>query len=102
MYISMHCVNANNTTQDEICKFYGIHYDNMYRSCVISTNHQHHDFVISMTEEDFNDLYKQVITALASPGGQIIEMTKGKVFRCRKNEIRQGENQKCEIRRVTL
>ena len=77
MYISMHCVNANNTTQDEICKFYGIHYDNMYRSCVISTNHQHHDFVISMTEEDFNDLY-------------------------RKNEIRHGENQKCEIRRVTL
>ncbi len=100
MYIAMHCVNANGSLQDEICKFYGIHYDNMYRSCVISTDHQHHDFVISMTEEDYKVFYRQVIAALAEDGGKILELTKGQVFRCRKNEIRHGENQKCEIRRV--
>ncbi|WP_026496837.1 hypothetical protein [Butyrivibrio sp. WCD3002] len=99
MYIAMHCINANNVLQDEICKFYGIHYDNMYKSCVISTDHQHHDFVISMTEEDYKDFYAQVIRALAEDGGQIIELVKGEVFRCRKNEIRHGANQKCEIRR---
>ncbi len=99
MYIAMHCINANNVLQDEICKFYGIHYDNMYKSCVISTDHQHNDFVISMTEADYKDFYSQVIKALAEDGGQIIELVKGEVFRCRKNEIRHGANQKCEIRR---
>ncbi len=99
MYIAMHCINANNVLQDEICKFYGIHYDNMYKSCVISTDHQHHDFVISMTEADYKDFYSQVIKALAEDEGQIIELVKGEVFRCRKNEIRHGANQKCEIRR---
>ncbi len=100
MYIAMHCLNANNVLQDEICKFYGIHYDYMYKSCVISTDHQHHDFVISMTEADYKDLYQQFIKALASEGGQIMELTKGQVFRCRKNEIRHGENQKCEVKRI--
>ena len=100
MYIAMHCVNANGSLQDEICKFYGIHYDSMYRSCVISTDHQHHDFVVSMTEEDYKIFYRQVIEALAADGGKILELTRGQVFRCRKNEIRHGENQKCEIRRV--
>ena len=100
MYIAMHVVYANGSLQDEICKFYGIHYDNMYKSCVISTDHQHHDFVISMTEEDYKVFYRQVIAALAEDGGKILELTKGQVFRCRKNEIRHGENQKCEIRRV--
>ncbi|SEK78822.1 MULTISPECIES: hypothetical protein [unclassified Butyrivibrio] len=100
MYIAMHCINANNSELDEICKFYGIHYDNMYKSCVISTDHQHHDFVVSMLEEDYKDFYRQVLTALAAEGGQVMEITKGKVFRCRKNEIRHGENQKCEIKRL--
>ncbi|MBE5844028.1 MAG: hypothetical protein E7302_07560 [Butyrivibrio sp.] len=100
MYIAMHCLNANNILQDEICKFYGVHYDFMYKSCVISTDHQHHDFVIPMAEEDYKDFYQQFISALASDGGQIIEITKGNVFRCRKNEIRHGENQKCEVRRI--
>lgn len=100
MYIAMHCLNANNVLQDEICKFYGVHYDYMYKSCVISTDHQHHDFVIPMAEADYKDFYQQFITALAGEGGQIIEITKGNVFRCRKNEIRHGENQKCEVRRL--
>ncbi|SDB35955.1 hypothetical protein [Butyrivibrio sp. INlla16] len=100
MYIAMHCINANNSELDEICKFYGIHYDNMYKSCVISTDHQHHDFVVSMLEEDYKNFYRQVLTALAAEGGQVMEITKGKVFRCRKNEIRHGENQKCEIKRL--
>ena len=100
MYIAMHCLNANNILQDEICKFYGVHYDFMYKSCVISTDHQHHDFVIPMAEEDYKGFYQQFISALASDGGQIIEITKGNVFRCRKNEIRHGENQKCEVRRI--
>ena len=74
MYIAMHCINANNDLQDEICKFYGVHYDNRYKSCVISTDHQHHDFVMPMSETDYNDFYKKMLAALAADGGQVISI----------------------------
>lgn len=99
MYIAMHCINANNDLQDEICKFYGIHYDTRYNSCVISTDHQHHDFVMTMTEADYNTFYKKMLESLAPAGGQVISIENAKVFRCRKNEIRHGENQKPEVKR---
>ena len=65
MYIAMHCVNANNVVQDEICRFYGIHYDYMYKSCVISTDHQHHDFVMSMITRIFMIRSRQRLLRMA-------------------------------------
>ncbi|WP_026491503.1 hypothetical protein [Butyrivibrio sp. XPD2002] len=100
MYIAMHCINATNDLQDEICKFYGVHYDNRYKSCVISTDHQHHDFVMSMTEADYKTFYNQMLAALAADGGNVISLENAHVFRCRKNEIRHGENQKCTVKRL--
>lgn len=100
MYIAMHCINVNNDLQDEICKFYGVHYDNRYKSCVISTDHQHHDFVMSMEESEYNGFYIKMLQALSADGGDVIQLNNCKVFRCRKNEIRHGENQKPDVQRL--
>ncbi len=95
MYISMVTQDSNDNKFREISTFYGIRYDRRYNNAVISTEHQKHDYVIPMTEEN----YEMLVTKIESAAKEhtLIELKGGVVFNCRKGEMRTGEPQNITI-----
>lgn len=96
MYIAMQCADSNGTLNTEICTFYGIRYDTRYRSAVISTEHQNHDYVVPMDPKDYESAANQVMEAMKSHA-VMIKIEKGIVCRGRKGESRHVNPQQLTI-----
>ncbi len=99
MYIAMQCSDNSGVLNTEICTFYGIRYVSRYRSAVISTEHLNHEYLVPMSQKDYEDAVKQIMEAMAAKA-EMINIEKGIVCRGRKGEMRQIEPQKLVIKPV--
>ena len=95
MFICMSCQDNSEKTTTEICEFRGIRYDNRYKTAVISTEHENHDYIVPMTETRYEQLVDELAKAMNEH--QLIYLKNGVIFRCRKGEIHNSEPQNITI-----
>lgn len=93
MFIKIHCVDyMSDYEKVEYCLFRGIRYDSRLESAVLSTEHENHDYVFPISPSHYDALMDEIETAIKADA-KLITLEKGKVFRCRKGQIRRDSLQ---------
>lgn len=88
MFAKIRCIDFTSDVETiELCLFRGIRYDRRNSCVVLSTEHDRHDYIFPIDYSQYERLVGEIEQAIRSNAPHIV-FEDGKVFRCRKGELR--------------
>ena len=85
MFIHYTCMDTIGDERDELATFYGIRY-NRNGFAVLSTEHNAHDYLLPMRDEEFKKVLIELTDAIKK-GSNIVYVTNGYVYRVRRGAM---------------